>query len=297
MTHSMREILPREFTVTRLNQRPFTFLEGPVWDEKRQVLYFSDPLEETVLAMDQPGNFQVIRRDSGYVNGMCMSRDGNLAVCRMASGTVEELCPETGKRLGTIASGYAGKPFHATNDVIGDGRGGYYITDPFFTYGPKTQDREATYHCAADGTVRRVAVESRKPNGLALSPDKRTLYIDDTGSREVWRYSVEADGSLSGASVFCRLSPPEDPGALPAVQRYGEADGMKVDSCGNIYITTLTGIQVFNGQGRPLGLIPMPGRESAANCVFGGSDLRTLFITARTSLYQVSLRIPGLSSI
>ena len=98
---------------------------------------------------------------------------------------------------------------------------------------------------------------------------------------------------LRGGKIFCKLNAPENAKGLPEVQRFGEADGMKADSCGNIYITTYTGIQVFNAEGIYLGTIEMPGEESAANIVFGGKENKTLYITARTSLYAVELLIPG----
>lgn len=292
-TKQLSELLPEDFTVTKLNREPFVFLEGPVWDKKRQKLFFTDPLDQTVIRMDGPGDFQVILRDSGYANGMCLSQGGNLVICKMDTGSINEVDPETGCIVGTIAAGYRGRPFHATNDVICDGRGGYYITDPFFTYGPRTQDTEATYYRAPSGEILRVASDSKKPNGLALSPDEKYLYIDDTGSAGVWRYEVKSDGTLQNGVVFCRLCPPENAESLPEVKRFGEADGMKADVMGNIYVTTYTGIQVFNAQGEALGTIPMPGDESASNIVFGGADLKTLYITARTSLYAVELIVPG----
>lgn len=292
-TKQLSEILPENFTVTKLNQEPFVFLEGPVWDKKRQKLFFTDPLDQTVIRMEEAGNFQVILRNSGYANGMCLSPGGSLVICKMDTGSINEVDPETGCIVGTIAAGYRERPFHATNDVICDSRGGYYITDPFFTYGPRMQDIEATYYRAPTGEITRVAADSKKPNGLALSPDEKYLYIDDTGSTNVWRYEVRPDGTLQNGTVFCRLCPPEHAENLPEVKRFGEADGMKVDEKGNIYVTTCTGIQIFNAQGETLGTIPMPGEESASNLVFGGKDLKTLYITARTSLYAVELIIPG----
>lgn len=294
MTQDLREILPRDFVVTKLNDSPFTFLEGPVWDKRRSVLYFSDIYANKILAMPQTGIFRVVQENTGYGNGMCLNKDGNLAVCRMGPGVVEEICPDTGKNLRVIADTYNGRPLTSTNDIICDEAGGYYFTDPFFTYGPHTQDLDATYYCAPDGKLTRVATDSKRPNGLAFSSDKKKLYIDDTDNVEVWRYDVRPDGTLSEGVVFCRLAAPQNAAELPPVQQRGEADGLKVDSCGNVYVTTYDGVQVFNEEGKALGIIPMPADESPANCAFGGDDMHTLFLTARTSLYSVKLLVPGL---
>lgn len=293
VTKKIEEILPEHYRMRKLNKEPFVFLEGPAWDEQTGTLYFTDPLDQKIYKMDAEGCFEVIRCESGYANGMCLNRAGNLVVCKMDTGSIDELEPVKGAGYKKVAEGYNGKPFHATNDVICDSKGGYYITDPFFTYGPRTQDVEATYYHSKSGATLRVATDSIKPNGLALSPDQKYLYIDDTASVNIWRYSVQADGTLADGQIFCRLNPPENIAELPPVQHFGEADGMKVDCRGNVYVTTYTGIQIFNSEGTYLGAIRMPGVESPANLVFGGENLKTIYITARTSLYAVDVLISG----
>ena len=293
VTVKFEEILQQNTRVRKINKTPFVFLEGPVWDQKNSVLYFTDPLAQLIYSMKEEGEFSVVYKNSGYANGMCMSPGGKLVICKMDTGSIDEIDPVTGEYVRVVSNGYQGKPFHATNEVICDRKGGYYITDPFFTYGPKTQEAEATYYCSPSGETIRVANDSIKPNGLAFSPDEKYLYIDDTASVNIWRYEVREDGMLRGGKIFCKLNAPENAKGLPEVQRFGEADGMKADSCGNIYITTYTGIQVFNAEGIYLGTIEMPGEESAANIVFGGKENKTLYITARTSLYAVELLIPG----
>lgn len=293
ITTCINELLPNNYKVKKINQSPFVFLEGPVWDKNKQTLYFTDPLDLKILRMRENGVFETIYNDSGYANGMCLNSAGNLIICKMDTGSIDEINPDIGKHVKTISSGYNQKPFNATNDIICDHKGGYYITDPFFTYGPHTQDCESTYYHSISGQTIRVASDSIKPNGLALSPDEKYLYIDDTGSVNIWRYEVQADGTLTNGIIFCQLNPPADIEHLPYVQHFGEADGMKTDGMGNIYVTTYTGIQIFNSEGIYLGTIEMPGNESAANIVFGGKTLKTLYITARTTLYSVDLLIPG----
>lgn len=288
------QIVSPEAKMRKLNTEPFVFLEGPVWDAKRKCLFFTDPLDSSVIAMSKEGHFQVVAKNTGYANGMCLSPDNHFAICKMDVGAIWKLNAETGELIMPLAEQYEKKPFNATNDVIADGKGGYYFTDPFFTFGPHTQPFEATFHCSSTGEIRIAATESVKPNGLVLSPDGKVLYIDDTGSSNVWKYNVEEDGSLTNATVFCQLNTPANAAELPSVQQYGEADGMKVDSLGNLYVTTYDGIQVFNPLGEYIGCIQMPGEESAANLAFGGADLCTMYITARTSLYALDILIPGI---
>lgn len=295
IARDMTEIVAPDSPVEKVNDAPFVFLEGPVWDARRARLFFTDPLAQTVHALREDGTFATVMENSGYANGMCLCPNGNLAICKMDTGSLNELDPDTGRLVRVIADGYEGRPFQATNDVVCDAGGGYYVTDPIFRYGPRGQSVEATYYCAPDGRVQIAARDSLKPNGLAFSPDGGTLYIDDTGSAKVWAYTVGADGTLTDPRVFCELVLPENAANLPPVQRYGEADGMKVDSLGNVYVTTISGIQVFNALGGYLGIIRMPGEYSPANIAFGGGDLKTLYITARIWLYAVRVRIAGLA--
>jgi len=293
MTRDINEIIPHASAVQKLNDNPFQFLEGPVWDAKRKMLFFTDPLDHKIISMNQQGRFEAIFTQSGYGNGMCLNAEGNLVFCKMDEGCLAQINPDSKTLNRLFAKGYNGRPFNATNDVICDQYGGYYVTDPFFTFGPKTQDIEATYYCDENGNVKRVAADSIKPNGLAFSPDHKKLYIDDTGSVNVWCYDVCRNGDLINKDLFCQIQRPDFTDGLAPVQYHGEADGIKVDLAGNLYITTVTGIQIFNNRGDYLGMIKMPGKESAANCVFGGPNLTTLYITARTTLFSIEVMIPG----
>lgn len=292
--HMLSQLISPGATIRKVNRTPFQFLEGPVWDTLRNRLVFTDPLAQTVISMSAEEHFHVILEHSGYANGMCLTQEGNFAICKMDTGGIWLINGDSGDLQYPLASEWNGKPFNATNDVIIDQKGGYYFTDPFFTFGPHTQSEENTYYRDPWGNVICVATESLKPNGLALSPDGETLYIDDTGSTNVWKYHVLPDGRLENAQLFCQLTPPPDAEKLVPVQRYGEADGMKIDILGNVYITTYTGIQVFNVLGENIGTIEMPGDESAANLTFGGTDRKTMYITARTSLYALEMSVPGI---
>lgn len=290
---NISDILPEDYRVKKHNTQPFVFLEGPVWN-KRDTLYFSDILGCKTYKMSVDGRFGVVRADTMHGNGQALDQDGNILTCEMSEGRIVKVSPMTGKVLSTVVETYQGKRFNATNDLLFDNKGGLYFTDPYFDIGPKAQEIEAAYYLSPCGEVLRVAQDASKPNGLALSPDGKVLYIDDTVNVAVWAYDVNEDGSLSKGRKFCEVIPPNDAEIKQPIQAAGEADGMAVDSKGNLYITTFSGVQVFNSSGTYIGRIRMPGDESPANCTFGGEDMKTLFLTARTSLYSVELLIPGI---
>ena len=173
---------------------------------------------------------------------------------------------------------------NSPNDVVVKSDGSIYFTDP--PYGVKEEQREldfqGVYRIAPDGTLTLLVNDFDRPNGLALSPDEKILYIADTNRRHVRAFDVQSDGALKNGRVFAELK--SDKGGGP--------DGMKVDTKGNLYVTGPGGTWVFDSTGTHLGTIVTP--EEPANCAFGGKDNKTLFITARTSVYRVKVKISGI---
>ncbi len=141
------------------------------------------------------------------------------------------------------------------------------------------------YYRAADGTVTRLIEDRTAPNGVILSPDETVLYVIPSMEKQMWAYPVESPGKLGAGRVFCELR--QGPG-----QSNSGGDGLTVDTQGNLYITSSLGLQIFDPTGKALGIISIPG-EQPANVTFGGPDRRTLYITARTSLYSVETEATG----
>lgn len=268
------EIVPDGAKVERVSTG-HKFTEGPAWDYRGN-LYWSDVRAQQILKLDAAGKVSVYRKESGGSNGLMFDKKGRLVACEhvnrrisrtRADGTIE-----------TLADRYKGKRLNSPNDLVIGPEGSVYFTDP--RYGRRDdleQDKEAVYRIAPDGTVTRVAEDTVKCNGIHISPDGKTLYVADNGNGTMRAYPLAKDGSVGKGRQLCKLP--------------GRPDGMTVDAAGNLYATVDAGVHVVRATGKALGTIKTPERPS--NCCFGGSDLQTLYITARKSLYRIKLNARG----
>ena len=260
----------------------FQFTEGPAADREGN-LYFSDVAGDKLYKLDAQGELSTVLDPSHHTNGLMLNAAGNIVACEM-DGRLIEVNPKT-KEVKSLADGYEGKRFNAPNDLVIDAGGGIYFTDPHFRAPmPLPQGVRAFYYRAAGGKVMRLGVIENAPNGVILSPDEKTLYVSPSLQAEMLAYPVEAPGKLGQQRVFCTLK-------QASGKTNGGGDGLTVDSKGNVYITSALGIQVFDPKGSLLGIIEFP--EQPANCTFGGKDLKTLYATARTSVYSVPMEVTG----
>src|SRR2546423_979359 len=260
----------------------FQFTEGPAADRDGN-LYFSDVAGDKLYKIDAKGELSTILDPSHHTNGLMLNAAGNIVACEM-DGRLIEVNPKT-KEAKSLADGYEGKRFNAPNDLVIDRDGGIYFTDPHFRApDPLPQGVRAFYYRAPEGKVTRLAEIEAAPNGIILSPDEKTLYVIPSLQAEMLAYPVEAPGKIGQQRVFCTLK-------QASGKTNGGGDGLTIDSKGNVYITSALGIQVFNPQGNLLGIIEFP--EQPANCTFGGKDLKTLYATARTSVYSVPMSATG----
>jgi gluconolactonase len=260
----------------------FGFTEGPAWDGKA-LLYFTDIPNARIHTVDAEGNVGTFVEDSGPCNGLMFNREGELYACNMG-GSLLAWNIET-KEKSVLADGYDGKRFNAPNDLVIDAAGGVYFTDPMFRAPqPLPQGGQGVYYRAADGTVTRLVDDLPAPNGILLSRDEKTLYVLPSMSSEMQAYSVEAPGKIGAAAAFCKLKTADG-------GNRGGCDGATIDERGNLYFTTGLGVQVFDAEGKALGIIEFP--EQPSNCTFGGADGKTLYVTARTSVYSVPMLVKG----
>jgi len=261
----------------------FKFTEGPAADGKGNV-YFSDIPATTIHIIDKDGKFSVFTDKSNRANGLMFNAKGELLACEMAGQIVAYDVATKKKRV--LTDKYDGKPYNAPNDLVVDRAGGVYFTDPDFgALKPAPQDGTAVYYVAPKGHVSRVTGNLPKPNGVILSPDEKTLYVIPSGSAEMLAHDVESPGKIGPGRVFCKLQQPKKG------KGNSGGDGLTVDTKGNLYITSGLGLQVYSPKGKLLGIIAFP--EQPANVTFGGPDNRTLFVTARTSLYTVEMEAQG----
>ena len=255
----------------------FKFTEGPAADAGGNV-YFTDIPAGLILIQTLEDKVETFRRNSGGANGLYFDREGNLLACEGNTGRISSTAP--GGDYTIIAATYGGKRFNQPNDLWPDGKGGIYFTDP--QYGDETaglsQDGMHVYYINPGRTsVKRVCDDLEKPNGIIGTPDGKTLYVTDNRAGKTYTYDIREDGSLSNKRLFIDLG----------------GDGMTTDTAGNVYLTTnaKNAVDIFSASGEFLESIAVP--EKPSNICFGGKDRDQLFITARTSIYRITLNTRG----
>ena len=226
--------------------------------------------------------------------------NGNLIVCDMFGHRVVEVDPATGRVVKVVLDKVNGKPIDGPNDLVMDAKGGLYITDPQFTpEATKSQPGKQIYYVAPDGTARVVVGpgEYAMPNGVEISPDGKTLYVNNTwaqpGENFVWAYDIAADGSLSNKRQFAMLNlTPDVLGADASVDRFdSRADGTAVDTDGRYYVATKSGVQIFLPDGTTAGTIWVP--QSPVSITFGGPNGDVLYIVGESSAWSIQTKARG----
>ncbi|MFP3896836.1 MAG: SMP-30/gluconolactonase/LRE family protein [Anaerolineales bacterium] len=260
----------------------FEFTEGPVWHPDGYLL-FSDIPANTIYRWQEGREPISWREPSGHSNGLTFDRQGRLVACEHGNRCVSRT--EVDGTLTALATHYHGKRLNSPNDIVVRSDGSVYFTDP--PYGVDPEERElafsGVYRIPPDGGDLELLMDDfERPNGLAFSPDERILYVDDTWRRHIRAFDVADDGGLSSGRVFAEM--PSD--------MEGGPDGMKVDVEGNIYSTGPGGLWIYQPDGHLVGTIMGP--HPPANLAFGGPERKTLYLTARTSLYRLTTRIAGM---
>ncbi len=313
-------IIPKDATIKTVvdggaSKPGLTFTEGPVWLDGK--LYFSNmyfdkdfkgnPRKSSLVVMNPDGRYRNIIQGQMQTNGLLAAPDGHLIVCDMFGHRLLKM-DTTGTILKVLADQYQGKPLDGPNDLCMDAKGGIYFSDPQFTGDAvKNQPGRTVYYLAADGKLTRLLPPNdfAMPNCLALSPDGKTLYIDNTYDDEkfwnvnsdkdnyVWAYDVQPDGTIRNGRKFAELYLMEQ-----VLDRHGKssgADGLRVDERGNVYVATWDGLQIFNPRGEFVGIINFP--TYPVNLAFGGSDGKTIYVTSYNKIYSIHSNVKGLSRV
>ncbi|MEX0586686.1 MAG: SMP-30/gluconolactonase/LRE family protein, partial [Pirellulales bacterium] len=297
-------IVPRDAKMERLASG-FEWSEGPVWHRGEKYLLFSDIPRNEIVRWTEADGAKSFIKPSGYTgkapftgaepgtNGLALDADGNLLMCCHGDRQLVRLDLKTRERK-TLADRYQERRLNSPNDLVLHRSGDIYFTDP--PYGlPKQYDDPAreldwcgVYRLSKDGTLTLLTKEMTRPNGIAFSPDQRTLYVAQSDPKAaIWKaFVVNSDGTLGKSRLLYDatqyVGKPDWPG-LP--------DGLKVDEQGNLFATGPGGVWIFTAGGKPLGRLDTG--EKTANCAFG-DDGRTLYITADMHLVRIRLATKGL---
>lgn len=250
----------------------FAFLEGPVSDKSGN-LFFTDIDNNRVHKLTADVELSVAYEPSNHANGLTLDQNGDLLICEQSGQRITRM--DSQGNISVVADSYNGKPFNSPNDAWVHPDGSIYFTDPRYSFpeGELSQDGQHVYRIATDGSVTRVIDDLGQPNGVIGTEDGRTLYIADTQLRKVFRYDLSNDGTVSNRREFA------DQGS----------DGMTMDERGNVYLTWVGGVSIYNPAGERIEFIETP--QMPANVGFGGRDGKTLFMTARTGLYTIRMNV------
>jgi len=265
----------------------YKFLEGPVWVRKDGYLLFSNMPEQRIEKWTRDGSISVFldltkiwkpTKPEGYLsNGLTFDPQGRLVYCSQEGRMVR--IEKNGKHT-ILAEEYQGKHLIAPNDLVIKKDGALYFTD--LNTGRYETELPNSVYLWKQGKLQLLTDKLEGPNGIALSPDEKYLYVNDVRKKTVWRYDVQPDDTISNGRLFIDMNSVAGPGV---------PDGMKLDKEGNIYDSGPTGLWIISSQGKHLGTIATPDRVS--NLAFGDSDGKSLFITLHTALYRIRVNIEG----
>ena len=293
---SLDTLVPKDAKIEKL-AGGFIFTEGPIW-RPEGALWFSDVVGNVVRQWTPDGKVTEILRPGGYdgnslpaggfngPNGMIADKDGAVLLCQHGNRRIVRIAKD--HSVSTLVDKFQGKKLSSPNDLVYKSDGALYFTDP--PYGLPKQDDDPAKELKFNGVFRlaggklSVAIKDlTRPNGIAISPEEKTLYVANSDEKKkVWMaYDLAPDGSAKNGRVFFDVTAEKEDG-LP--------DGMKLDEKGNIYAAGPGGVWVFSPDGKHLGTIKPP--ETPANCNWG-DDGKTLYITARTGLFRIKLAVAG----
>ena len=280
----------------------FEFTEGPVWSADGALL-FSSPNTNSIYRLDpELERVTLFRPKSGYTgvdigrylqpgsNGLTFDPAGRLVMCQHGNRRILRVNPHGDTTV--IADSYEGRRLNSPNDVVCRSDGSVWFTDPTFgrpgmaDYPDRELDFSGVFRVSPDRTIVLIDGSLEGPNGIAFSPDERTLYVGnwDPDSKVVVRYELSADGDVLDRSILFDMTDAPGDDAI---------DGLKVDVAGNLYVCGPGGIWVISPEGERIDLIELP--EAPHNLAFGGEDARDLYVTALTSVYRLRTDVPGIN--
>jgi gluconolactonase len=268
--------------------KDLTFTEGPVWDKANNQLLFSDIPEDRIYAWSMADGLSVFRSPSKFANGLTYDPSGNLVICEHQRRAITRIKKEGMEE--TLADSFQGMKLNSPNDVISAKDGSILFTDPIYglrsgSGGPGKQELpfQGVYRLPPMSSELQLITDSfERPNGLVLSKDEKTLFINDTVRQHIRIFEINENWKVSGGQVWVELHDDKFD---------GRPDGMKLDAKGNLFSTGPGGIWVFDKNAVLLGRIYLP--EKTSNLNWGDADQKSLFITSSSTVYRIRCRTSG----
>lgn len=277
-TGKSNELIAKGAKVTKAGGG-YLFTEGPAVAPDGRV-FFTDQPNDKIEVWSEDGKISTFMESCDRSNGTYFNQKGELVACADLHNKIMVFGMD--KQQKTLVDNYEGKHLNGPNDLWIAPNGGIYLSDPYYfrdywEAGHKeVQDARGVYYLSPEGKLTRVIGDYKQPNGLIGTPDGKTLYVSDINDRKIWKYEIQADGTLSNKTFFA----PEG------------SDGMTIDNKGNVYLTNKT-VSVFDKTGKKIAAIEVP--EMPSNVCFGGKKRNILFITARTSVYTLKMKVKGVN--
>ncbi|MBA2561570.1 MAG: SMP-30/gluconolactonase/LRE family protein [Chitinophagaceae bacterium] len=276
----------------------FLWSEGPVWVKQEKYLLFSDVPANTIYKWKEGEGISEFLKPSGYTgrmpysnepgsNGLIINNDGQLVACEHGDRRVSFM-PLTSGGKRTLADNYQGNFFNSPNDIVQKSNGNYYFTDPAYGLPEEAKPNakiKGVYRISKDGEIT-LLIDNMTPNGIAFSPDEKTLYVAQSLPKNaiIMSFPVKADGTLGSSKIFFDATSMVEKGLK------GLPDGLKTDKSGNLFATGPGGVLVISSSGKLLGRIDTT--QPTANCAWG-DDGSTLYITANMFLCRVRTKTSG----
>jgi len=255
----------------------YSFTEGPAVNAAG-IVYFTDQPNDRIYRWDEKEGISLWLEGTERSNGMFFDPNDRLVACADEHNRI--ILFESREERKVLFEDFEGSHLNGPNDLWIAPDGGIYFTDPYYHRNywqeghTESQDTRGVYYLSPEKEKTRVVSDYVQPNGLVGTPDGKTLYVADINDRKIWKYDIEADGTLSNKTFFAPKG----------------SDGMTIDERGNVYLT-MGKVWVYSPEGELIHEIEVP--ESPSNLCFGGKEKKTLFITARTSVYTLAMNVKG----
>ena len=277
-------------TPIELIKEGFDGTEGPLGLPDGNLI-FTESKANRIVQITPDGKVSSYLENSNGSNGLALGANGKLFSVQQVKPRVGIIYPVGKEKI--LAENFEGQEFQRLNDLVLDKKGGIYFTDIGTRKTPENPNPPAStpglYYLTPTGTLKRLANDIERPNGVQLSRDEKTLYVANTAGEYLLAYDIATDGSISGKRNFAKLAgfALSEAGKEPS----SGADGIAVDDTGRVYVASNAGVEIFTEKGEAVGVIPLPKKPQ--NLAFAGTDKKTLYVVGRGDAYKIKVLTAG----